>query len=196
MSFRSARMLALSTACVVGLSGCETVKTYDLLGHKDDPSATAALPPAPAADPATTGSVVPEGAPPAPGLLGSNPKDDLAEGKKQYRAGDFGLAEQLFRRAVERHPNDAEAWMGLAASYDRLRRFDLADRAYAAAIRIAGPRAEILNNEGFSFMLRGDYKRAREKLLEAQAANPGDPHAKANLRLLDQSFRSGKGIEN
>jgi Flp pilus assembly protein TadD len=26
-------------------------------------------------------------------------------------------------------PEDAEAWIGLAASYDRVRRFDLADQA-------------------------------------------------------------------
>jgi Flp pilus assembly protein TadD len=31
-----------------------------------------------------------------------------------------------------------------------LRRFDLADRAYGQAIRIVGPTAEILNNQGYS----------------------------------------------
>jgi len=63
----------------------------------------------------------------APGLLGSDPNDELSLGKKQYRANNFGLAEKHFRLAVEKHPRDAEAWLGLAASYDRLRRFDLAD---------------------------------------------------------------------
>ena len=53
---------------------------------------------------------------------------------------------------------------GLAASYDRLRRFDLADRAYAQAIRSSAPTPEILNNQGFSYMLRGDYGRARAQL--------------------------------
>ena len=94
-------------------------------------------------------------------LLGSDPNDDLSLGKKQYRAKNFGLAENHFRHAVELHPNDAEAWLGLAASCDRLRRFDLADRAYAQAIKIVGPVPEILNNQGYSYMLRGDYKRAR-----------------------------------
>ena len=49
----------------------------------------------------------------APGLLGSDPNDDLSLGKKQYRANNFGLAEKHFRRAVEKHPRDAEAWLGL-----------------------------------------------------------------------------------
>jgi Flp pilus assembly protein TadD len=54
----------------------------------------------------------------------------LSLGKKYFRTINCGLAEKHFRAAVEKHPRDAEAWIGLAASYDRLRRFDLADRAY------------------------------------------------------------------
>ena len=37
----------------------------------------------------------------------------LSLGKKQYRANNFGLAEKYFRHAVELHPRDAEAWLGL-----------------------------------------------------------------------------------
>ena len=93
----------------------------------------------------STGSVTgPTGRKTAPGLLGSDPNDELNLGKKHYRANNFGLAEKHFRLAVEKHPRDAEAWLGLAASYDRLRRFDLADRAYAQAVGILGPTVEIL----------------------------------------------------
>jgi len=130
-----------------------------------------------------------------PGLLGSDPYDALSLGKKQYRANNFGLAEKYFRRAVETHPRDAEAWVGLAASYDRLRRFDLADRAYAQAVHIVGPTAEILNNEGFSYMLRGDYAQARAKLVEAHVIEPGNPYVANNLHLLNESAHSGKAIE-
>ncbi|TMJ35509.1 MAG: tetratricopeptide repeat protein, partial [Alphaproteobacteria bacterium] len=59
------------------------------------------------------------------------PSDDyIRMGKVHFRNGDYGLAEQKFRKAVEVTPKDAEAWLGLAASYDQLRRFDLADNAY------------------------------------------------------------------
>jgi tetratricopeptide (TPR) repeat protein len=97
-------------------------------------------------DETTTGTVPPPlGArPTAPGLLGSDPYDELSLGKKYYRSNNYGIAEKHFRRAVESHPRDAEAWLGLAASYDRLRRFDLADRAYGQAVGILGPTAEIL----------------------------------------------------
>src|SRR5262249_18841631 len=57
------------------------------------------------------------------------PSDDyLRMGKVYFREGNYGLAEEKFRKAVEVTPKDAEAWLGLAASYDQLRRFDLADK--------------------------------------------------------------------
>jgi Flp pilus assembly protein TadD len=83
----------------------------------------------------------------------------------------------------------------LAASYDRLRRFDLADRAYAQAISILGPTAEILNNQGYSYMLRGDYKTARAKLLAAQRKDPRNKYVANNLALLEESYRKGKALE-
>jgi Flp pilus assembly protein TadD len=154
-----------------------------------------------AAAPATEGGAAeqppPLGAPAAaePSLYGNDPNDALNLGKKQYRANNFGLAEKYFRHAAELHPRDAEVWLGLAASYDRLRRFDLADRAYAQAIGILGPTTEILNNQGYSYMLRGDYKRAREKLTAAQRRDPGNKYVQNNLQLLENSYRTGKAIQ-
>jgi hypothetical protein len=130
-----------------------------------------------------------------PGLVGDDPHDDLQMGKKYFRSNNFGLAEKSFRMAVEKHPRDAEAWVGLAASYDRLRRFDLADRAYGEAVRLIGPTVEILNDQGFSYMLRGDYARARQKLQQARARDPRNPYVQANLQLLEQSVRERKAIQ-
>jgi Flp pilus assembly protein TadD len=147
-------------------------------------------PPSPAAASPPLGA-----APTQQGLLGSDPNDDLSTGKKYYRAANFGMAERYFRRAVELHPRDAEAWLDLAASYDRLRRFDLADRAYGQAISIVGPTAEILNNQGYSYMLRGDTKRARDKLMAAQRKDPANRYVQNNLQLLAASFHESKAIE-
>jgi hypothetical protein len=154
----------------------------------------------------TTGSVTvtpaepgPSGEPIAPlakpGLLGDDPHDDLQLAKKYFRSNNYGLAEKAYRSAVEKHPRDAEAWVGLAASYDRLHRFDLADRAYQETIRIIGPTVEVLNNQGFSYMLRGDYARAHKKLQEAEAKDPANPYVAANIRLLEESYREGKSIQ-
>src|SRR5688572_26164713 len=58
------------------------------------------------------------------------PSDEpLKLGMEHFGRGHYGLAERYFRDAVEKAPRDVTAWTGLAASYDRLRRFDLADPA-------------------------------------------------------------------
>jgi len=201
-----ARGLIITTAAV-WLAGCGTSGSFsNLLGSKTPPadaseaqaSAEPSEPSTLADEPTTTTGTVP---PPlgvstsAPRLLGSDPYDDLSLGKKYYRASNYGLAEKHFRRAVESHPRDAEAWLGLAASYDRLRRFDLADRAYGQAVGILGPTVEILNNQGYSYMLRGDYKRAHAALAAARRKDPGNKYVQNNLRLLDESYRKGKAIE-
>jgi Tfp pilus assembly protein PilF len=206
MSIRAARILIVVAACLTGLCACSSsTKLSDLLKpDSGSASADSALDGGDKSD--TTGSVVTQPAEPGPfgepvaplakpGLLGDDPNDDLQLGKKYFRANNFGLAEKSFRAAVERHPNDAEAWVGLAASYDRLHRFDLADRAYAQAIRLVGPTVEILNDQGFSYMLRGDYERAHKKLQEAQAKDPANPYVQANLQLLEQSYHEGKAIQ-
>jgi tetratricopeptide (TPR) repeat protein len=198
MATRAGRVLVATAACLLALNGCETsTKLGDLFQSKTE--TTQSFPSSGEADTTTTGSVrppsdfQPDAVP--KGLLGKDPNDDLSLGKKYFRAADFGLAERHFRRAVELHPRDLESWIGLAASYDRLRRFDLADRAYEQAMKIAGPTPEILNNLGYSFMLRGDYRRARETLLQAQAQDPGNPYIQNNLELLEASFRKGKAIQ-
>ena len=162
------RLLVLA-ACAALLAGCETASQLN----------------------DATGSVTAGGE-----VLGEDPKDDLSLGKKHYQEQNYGLAEKHFRRVVEAQPRTAEAWVGLAASYDRLRRFDLADRAYQQATGLLGPTPEILNNEGFSYMLRGDYKTARKKLLAAQAKDPESKFIQNNLDLLAEVSIDKKGVKS
>ena len=129
-------------------------------------------------------------------VLGNDAKDDLSLGKRHYKEQNYGLAEKHFRKVVEAQPRTAEAWVGLAASYDRLRRFDLADRAYDQAISILGPTPEVLNNQGFSYMLRGDYKLARKKLVAAQAKDPDSRYIQNNIDLLNEVSLGKKGVKS
>jgi tetratricopeptide (TPR) repeat protein len=123
-----------------------------------------------------------------PGDVKYFPSDEpLHMGNEQFARGNYGLAERYYQDAVEKAPRDVTAWIGLAASYDRIGRFDLADRAYAAAIKLNGETTEILNNEGYSYMLRGDFVRARKKLLKAYQRDPNNPTIANNLKLLDGS---------
>jgi Flp pilus assembly protein TadD len=106
-----------------------------------------------------------------------------------FDRGNYGLAQRYFQDATEKSPNDATAWVGLAASYDRIGRFDLADRAYAQAIHLVGETTDILNNEGYSYMLRGDLPHARAKFLKAYEREPNNPTIINNIKLLNSSYK-------
>jgi Flp pilus assembly protein TadD len=178
---RASMARAIFVSLALLLAGCESISNNSELAARGK------------AGTETTGSIVAA----ARVLNGvEDPNDDLNLGKRHFRDENYGLAEKYFRRAVEKGPTDAhrdtEAWLGLAASYDRLRRFELADRAYDAAIKIAGPTAEILNNQGYSYMLRGDFQRARAKLVAAREKEPDNPYIQNNFELLEASVQRRK----
>jgi Flp pilus assembly protein TadD len=196
MSVGVKRSVAFAVAGLVWLTGCETTSTRlpDIFNLKAEKVANNAE--------EATGSVgahpaVGDSGPavePVPPFTPSNPSDDLSLGRMNFRQGNYGLAERYFRRAVESGPREAEAWLGLAASYDRLRRFDLADRAYGQLVGLSGRTPEILNNQGYSYMLRGDFRHARQILAEAQAKDPANPYIANNLALLEESVRTRKAV--
>jgi Flp pilus assembly protein TadD len=117
---------------------------------------------------------------------GGRPSDEPVRlGKDHFARKDYGLAEQQFRAAVEANPESIDAWVGLAASYDHLHRFDLAERAYVQTIKLAGQTPEILNNLGYHYLLKGDRAQARRYLLAAAEREPGNPYVRSNLVLLE-----------
>jgi Flp pilus assembly protein TadD len=186
MSVGVKRIGLLLAGCLVGLTACETDSNTGGFANPfrltPDGEATGSIDQAwPSEDKVKPARLMP-----------SDPNDDLSLGKENFREGNYGLAERYFRKAVESGPKDAEAWLGLAAAYDRLRRFELADRAYEEVIKIAGPTPEILNNQGYSYMLRGKFDRAREILTRAREKDPGNPYIQNNLALLDESVRTHK----
>lgn len=149
---------ALALCAALAVSGCETA-----------PDGTATV------DPSLVASTDP--VPPA-----SNELDRL--GRQDLDLGNSGLAEDHFRQAVEKNADDAFAWIGLAAAYDDLKRFDLADRAYAQAIRLQGETLPIINNLGYSYYLRGDRARALAKLRRAALLYPNSPVIENNIHLV------------
>ena len=118
------------------------------------------------------------------------PSDEpVRMGLEQFNRGNYGISQRYFKDAVEKSPKDLTAWIGLAASYDRLRRFDLADQAYAQAIRLGGETVQILNDQGYSLMLRGNLSAARKKFEKAYSLDPGNQVIANNLELLNGSRR-------
>jgi Flp pilus assembly protein TadD len=197
MSVGVKRSVIVAMTGLLWLSGCETtsLKAPDLFGTKTDTPAD------------TTGSIggphdigphdIGDKGPPVealPPAMPSTPNDDLSLGRMNFRQGNYGLAEHYFRQAVEAGPRDADAWLGLAAAYDRLKRFDLADRAYKQLYAMMGRTPELLNNQGYSYMLRGDYAHARATLLEARAKDPRNPYIANNIALLAESIRTHRAV--
>jgi Flp pilus assembly protein TadD len=174
-----AMMLIVAGALALGLAGCES-----------DSVLLSILKPVPAPPPPT------ETPPPTPTVeqpadVQYYPSDEpLRLGLEHFNRGHFGIAERYFRDAVEKAPKDVTAWVGLAATYDRIGRYELADRAYASAVKLSGETIELLNNQGYSYMLRGDYPAARKKFLKAYAREPNNPTVLNNLRLLNGSTRA------
>lgn len=196
MSIAPGKAILLTGAALM-LAACNTTSDHVAAGK---PQATQALALAQPGD--VTGSIDGKGSEkpkadekPALVLPGDEPagggtasaKEAIAEGRAAYRANHFREAERLFRRATQLDPRSSEAWIGLAASADRLRDFAQADRAYGKAREIAGPTAEVLNNQGYSYLLRGDLKRARDSLTAAQRLDPGNKYVANNLALLASS---------
>lgn len=114
-------------------------------------------------------------------------------GVLQFNNGEYGLAERAFRDAVQQNPADTKSWLGLAASYDRLKRFDMADKAYGKAIGLDPGNAAVWNNVGFSYLLRGDLTGAGRALKRALELDGGDPQIQRNVDLLYAARRGSVG---
>ena len=110
-------------------------------------------------------------------------------------AGVFWIGQTYYftklegRMGLDEESAYLSAWIGLAASYYHEGRFDLADQAYKQAVLLAGESTALLNNRGYSYMLRGEFDKARGDLTKAYAQDPGNAIIANNLKLLDGSER-------
>lgn len=110
----------------------------------------------------------------------------VQEGQLQFTEGHYGLAVDAYAKSVERDPLNPEGWLGLAASYDQIGRFDLADKAYGRVQELIGATPSVLNNLGYSYLLRGNLDRSRETLAAAYKLEPHNPYILNNIDLLNE----------
>jgi Flp pilus assembly protein TadD len=108
----------------------------------------------------------------------------MAEARSHFRNNDFGYSATLYRRVVELDPKDPQGYIGLGASYDRLGRFDLADRVYASLYQISGGTAQYYNNVGYSYMLRGNLSGALTNFRKASKLAPDNAVIANNIQIL------------
>jgi tetratricopeptide (TPR) repeat protein len=110
---------------------------------------------------------------------------------------EWEKAEGAFKKATELKPDYAEAWNGLANTYNQQKKLDLALEASANAAKYGGGgaaggggSASALYNQGVILWNQGKYPEAKEKFEAAAKADPtySDAHYRlgmANLNLGD-----------
>jgi Flp pilus assembly protein TadD len=169
------RRVGIAVFLALGLAACNTVQDGLVAPDTDDASVTGSTTAEPSAEYIRSG-------------------EPMRLGLQHFARGECGLAQRYFQDAVEKTPTDTAAWIGLAASYDCIKRFDLSDRAYRIAISLAGETSQILNNQGYSYMQRGDLKTARSKFREANRRDPGNQTIINNLKMLNDSIHSTRHV--
>ncbi len=171
------RVLAICILSLVTVAGCASIER---LGGTD--GLPLALQPQ-----LTKTTTLP--APEATSTIKISGDDALIKGQRHFYQEEYGLAEKRFREATLENSKSLDAWLGLAASYDKLKRFDLANKAYRRAVKIGGRTPTILNNWGYSYLLRGNVLEARKKFLAAYKLEPKNEAVNANLDLLREGVK-------
>lgn len=104
-------------------------------------------------------------------------------GVAAMRLGDLAQGEKLLDRATTYPTATWRAWNAKGVAADYRANWAVADQAYAQAARLAPDRAEVLNNVGWSLLVRGQWRNALAKFEQAAAIDPKSPRIAANLEL-------------
>ncbi|NKB50583.1 MAG: tetratricopeptide repeat protein [Alphaproteobacteria bacterium] len=113
----------------------------------------------------------------------SGPELALAQGREHFAQANYGIAVDSFNAAVNLDPRSIRALNGLAASYDNLGRFDLAQRYYSTALALDPKSAVTLNNAGYSQLLQGNVEEAQKMFEVAAKIDPENARITANIEL-------------
>jgi Flp pilus assembly protein TadD len=100
-----------------------------------------------------------------------------------FHVGDLRRATAALNAATALPGASWRAWSARGAVADLLHDWDEADLAYDRAAKLAPERAEILNNRGWSLLLRGQWGEALPLLERASALNPKSQRTSNNLEL-------------
>ncbi len=182
------RLLATGILTSILVTGCASIEKMGM-----DIGAPVALQPYltnTSTLPASNTATLP--APGAPQSISLPGDGSLIKAQQHFYQREYGLSEKLFRQATLENPKSLDAWLGLAASYDKLKRFDLANRAYRQSVKLGGNSPTVLNNWGYSYLLRGNVVEARKKFLAAYELEPKNLAVNANLNLLKEGIKRNR----
>ena len=116
-------------------------------------------------------------------------------GKDYFAQKQYGLALAEFRKSLRQNPRAPRELNAVAAVYDQLLRFDLADRYYQLALGIDPNSVQTLNNLGYSHYRRSQegygveyLATARAYLARASALAGDNPVVVANLDIVSAAI--------
>ena len=120
------------------------------------------------------------------------PLDDVSDpyerGKAHFRRGQMGLALSSFTAALTANGRSVALLNAIAATYDRLGRFDLSERYYGEALALAPDSAQTQNNLGFSLLLQGRREEAMQHLqIARQTGTEDDGLIAANIGIAERT---------
>ena len=119
-------------------------------------------------------------------LAAAFPQEPLAferAGIAALHLGDLRRANSALTGATALPGASWRAWSALGAVADFRRDWDQADLAYEGALALAPDRSEVLNNRGWSLLLRGQWQEALQLLERAAELDPKSRRIARNLDL-------------
>ena len=105
------------------------------------------------------------------------------EGLAMALNGHEGAAVPLLKKTVADYPNAWRAWNALGGAFDDQGQWAEADDAYAHALAASDAPAIVINNRGYSYLLRNRLDEATADFVEALRQRPDLEAARTNLRL-------------
>jgi Flp pilus assembly protein TadD len=105
------------------------------------------------------------------------------EGLALALSGREGDALPVLKKTVAEYPQSWRAWNALGGVYDDQAKWAEADDAYAHALAASDSTAIVINNRGYSYLLRNKLDDATADFVEALRQRPELEVARTNLRL-------------
>ena len=122
-------------------------------------------------------------------------QDPYETGRTYFEEKQYGLALAAFRESLRQHPDAPRELNAVAACYDQMLRFDLADGYYNLALNLDPNSVQTLNNLGYSHYRRSQegygseyLMSARTYLARAGALAAGNPVVARNLDLIETAM--------
>ncbi|XTZ10139.1 MAG: tetratricopeptide repeat protein, partial [cyanobacterium endosymbiont of Rhopalodia yunnanensis] len=116
-------------------------------------------------------------------LVKTGPIEFVQQGIAKSRQGDFQGATRDFTKAVEKNPNDVNAYFNRGFAYSQLGKFKLALGDFSRALELDAKLVEAYVNRGNVYLHLGKDEQAITNYVKALKLNPNDAFAYNNLGL-------------